>query len=287
MSRFFLILPQREKRIRDFTYLADMKFTFQWGSRGFATSGDSGIQHKDFLQRLRQVPYYGSAERQRELQAGSLEALSPVTLTEYLGSRALFSTRGRVSAAAFEYPVSPAPRTAVLHCGFRSNGAVRAFPEGWSDAVRRFLPEAIAAPVSDLNRLALAVVENPDVLPELRHAAVALIEVGEPLPDDSDRDLWWRAFGVPAFEYIVGPHGGALAMECEAREGLHIVSGRVIFEIESGELLVTPLASSVARLRTGWACQMAAGICPCGRDGARLLDPRPLPVVRELEAQVC
>jgi len=264
-----------------------MKFTFQWGSRGFATSGEPRIQHKDFLQRLRRVPYYGSAERRRELQAGSLEALSPVSLTEYLDSRALFSTRDRrVSPAAFEYPVSPAPRTAVLHGGFRSTGAVRVFPEGWSDAVRRFLPEAIAGPVSDLNRLALAVLENPDLLPELRHAAVALIALGEPLPDDSDRDLWWRAFGVPAFEYIVGPNGGALAMECEAREGLHIASGRAVFEIENGELLVTPLASSVARLRTGWTCEMAAGVCPCGRDGARLLDLRPL-LVRELETQVC
>ncbi|MGH9664160.1 MAG: hypothetical protein ACRD9L_07040 [Bryobacteraceae bacterium] len=264
-----------------------MQFKLQWRRRGSKTFGEPQTRHRDFLRRLQRVPYYGSAERRRQLESGSLEALAPVALAEYLERRALFSTNaGRSAAAPFEYPMSPSPRTAVLYGGFRSGGSVRIFPEGWSDAARRFSPEAIAAPVAALNRLALAVLAGSETVPRLHHAAVALVALGEPLPRDGDRDLWWRAFGVPAFEYVVGPAGGALAMECEAREGLHVVRERAVFEMENGELLVTPLASSVARLRSGWTCELTSGVCPCGRDGARLLDLQPLTAC-ELTAQAC
>ncbi|HLJ15456.1 MAG TPA: hypothetical protein VKV15_13230 [Bryobacteraceae bacterium] len=245
--------------------------------RNFAVDEEPQARLAGLLRELRQVPYYCSVERRRELEAGSLEALAPVELSEFLEQRARFSAAGvHVPVQIFEYPLSPAPRTAVLHRGFRSSLPVRVFPDGWSDAVSAFAPEAIAAPAVELSRLARAVRSGQVTLPALRHAAIAFVDLGEELPQETERDLWWEVFEIPVFEYLLGPGGEVLAIECEARDGLHWLAERAVFEVDRGELLVTPLSASVARLRSGWAGEIETALCPCGRPGARLTGLRQL-----------
>lgn len=263
-----------------------MELKLRW-RRGDRTATGAQDSRKELLRRLQAVPYYSSPERVRQLAAGCLDAMVPVELTEFIENQALFESSRRHTPATFEYPSSPVPRTAVLRDGFRSGGAVQVFAQGWSEAARRFEPETIAASVAELNRLARAALSGSLTLPRLHHAAVALIAIGDNLPTDSERDLWWEAFEVPVFESVVGPSGVALATDCEAREGLHVHADRVIFELDDEELLVTPLVASVARLRTGWTCRLDAGACACGRSGTRLVDLKPMVVQEQIVAQAC
>jgi hypothetical protein len=39
---------------------------------------------------------------------------------------------------------------------------------------------------------------------------------------EHDRDLIWRRWGVPVFEYLTDAAGALVARECDAHEGLHI-----------------------------------------------------------------
>jgi phenylacetate-coenzyme A ligase PaaK-like adenylate-forming protein len=150
---------------------------------------------------------------------------------------------------------------------------VRAFPGGWSQAAADFAPQSLAAPPTQLTHLARIVQAGALTLSTLDHSAIALIEPGGKWPAQEDRDLWWRAFQGPVFEYLTGPGGGVLATECEASDGLHALPGRAVFEMEDGELLVTPLGAeefAVARLRTGWHVDLLDGPCACGFRGLRL-----------------
>lgn len=120
----------------------------------------------------------------------------------------------------FAYPVSPAPRTAVLVNWFRpgllASPQVRIFPEGWAAEAARFEPSAVAATLDQCRNLCGV------LIPSLTHALVVLERPGWPRLTEADRDLFWRAFRVPVFEQIIGPSGQLLAGECEAHEGLHI-----------------------------------------------------------------
>ncbi|HTS77686.1 MAG TPA: hypothetical protein VMG40_15860 [Bryobacteraceae bacterium] len=143
----------------------------------------------------------------------------------------------------FVYPVPPAPKSAVLSSVFRRRGAVRIFDPaqaGWRDAVRAFAPGAVAGTLEQLETLAGVV--------ELTHAAIVLRSESDPRLTEAERERLWRAFHVPAFEQILAADGTLLAAECEAHEGLHIASPR----------LLPP------------ADQINPAPCPCGRPGARL-----------------
>ena len=39
---------------------------------------------------------------------------------------------------------------------------------------------------------------------------------------DHDRDLIWRRWGVPVYEYLTDSTGELIARECDAHEGLHV-----------------------------------------------------------------
>jgi hypothetical protein len=122
-----------------------------------------------------------------------------------------FSTK-----ASLKYPVPPAPATAVLLPWFRSAGRVRVFPEGWGAAARAFQPAAIAGEWRQLEALL------SERIPSLTHAVIVLARQPSELLSESQRERLWRAFQVPLFEQIVTEKGSALAMECEAHDGLHV-----------------------------------------------------------------
>ena len=144
--------------------------------------------------------------------------------------------------ARLSYPVPPAPRTAVLAPMFRSKGAVRVFREGWTDAAARFVPQSIAARRDQIENL--AGIASPT------HALIVLRWDWEPGLTLADRDRFWRAFGVPVFEQVISEQGELLAAECEAHQGLHIVSRR--FAVGDHEVDRSP--------------------CPCGKTSPRWIE---------------
>jgi len=109
-------------------------------------------------------------------------------------------------------------RTAILVGGFRETRSIRVFGEGWSSAVAKFRPAAIAAPLHLLRRIA-AQAEDLDLL----HAIVAFTDDATLGLSNSDRNFFWNAFGVPVFEQYLGTRNELLAAECEAHAGLHVV----------------------------------------------------------------
>ena len=120
----------------------------------------------------------------------------------------------------FAYPVSPAPRTAVLVDWFRpallASQSIHMFPQGWDAESAQFEPAAIAATIEQLRTLCGV------PIPSLTHAVIVLERPGAPRLTEADRTLFWHNFRVPLFEQIIGPSGLLLAAECQAHEGLHI-----------------------------------------------------------------
>ena len=108
------------------------------------------------------------------------------------------------------------PRVAVLAPMFRESTQVRVFPNGWTSQAEAFHPQAIAAP--------LPLLESLRGIAEPEHALIVFLFPWEPRVPEPSRDRLWRAFGVPIFEQVISERGELLATECEAHDGLHIVS---------------------------------------------------------------
>jgi hypothetical protein len=162
---------------------------------------------------------------------------------------------GAGGGEVFQSPLPVPVRAAVLAPGFAGTEWVRVFPDGWSREVEDFKPELLAAPVSELRRIAARVSTRRVALPSLDYAVVAFTGAGQPLLGDGDRDFLWRVFQVPVFEQYLSASGRTLAVECDAHDGLHIVPWRE----DSAEL---PRLVETTR-------------CPCGQPGPRLFGQRP------------
>ena len=163
--------------------------------------------------------------------------------------RCCFHFRGSVNGATFVPPLEKTLRTAILVDGFRETPSIRVFPAGWSDAVAKFRPAVIAAPLHYLRKLAA---QAQSLMPG--HAVIAFTGDAAVGVSDSDRNLFWQAFGVPVFEQYLGTRNELLAAECEAHAGLHVVSG-------CGHL-------PVDRTR-----------CACGNASPRVVRALPIPVL--------
>jgi hypothetical protein len=122
------------------------------------------------------------------------------------------------TGARFIHPLDPEPRTAILAGGFQETKAVRVFPRGWSDSAERFRPACIAGPPERLRNLAGKVVS-------VENSLIVFTYEGKSGLSHSDREMFWKAFGVPVFEQYLGPRNELLAMECDAHSGLHVVTG--------------------------------------------------------------
>ena len=150
--------------------------------------------------------------------------------------------------SVFRYPLDPAPRTAVLAACFRqarfpAKSPIRVFPQGWSEEVAAFAPAAVAANREQL--FGLATVDRP---PVLTHAVIVLESSGDAQLSAGDRERLWRAFRVPIFEQIIGPHGKLLAADCEAHDGLHVETPGLAWEGYRLELSVCGCGRKTPRL---------------------------------------
>jgi hypothetical protein len=127
--------------------------------------------------------------------------------------------------ARFVHPLDPAPRTAILAPGFLQTPLVRTFPEGWSERARRFNPASIAGPLALMRRLARDTWN-------FEQAAIVFTHAGGPVFSQQDRELLWKAFGVPVFEQYLSLRNKLLAAECDAHSGLHVLSSCEGFPLE-------------------------------------------------------
>jgi len=101
------------------------------------------------------------------------------------------------------------------------------------------------------------------------YAARAVSTTVEPL-FDADRVTLQAAFTCAAFDQYGCGEVEAIAMECEAHQGLHVTEERVILELSaSGEVILTDLdnlAFPFIRYRNGDVAEAAAQKCLCGRE---------------------
>jgi hypothetical protein len=122
------------------------------------------------------------------------------------------------AGARFIHPMDPEPRTAILAGGFQETKDVRVFPRGWNESAERFQPASIAGPPGELRKLSRRAVS-------LENSLIVLTYEGQSGLSHADRDMLWKAFGVPVFEQYLGPRNELLAMECDAHSGLHVLKG--------------------------------------------------------------
>ncbi len=117
----------------------------------------------------------------------------------------------------FVSPLDPAPRTAVLVPWFQASRAAQpSAPQSIAGT------EAIAGTLEQL--LELVGTAAPT------HALIVLGRARDPRLRESDRERLWQSFRVPVFEQIIGLAGELLASECDAHDGLHIVSAKLRIE---------------------------------------------------------
>ena len=156
--------------------------------------------------------------------------------------------------------MTPAPRTAVLvpwfGSGRFSRSRVRIFRHGWGPDAAAYEPAAIAATLEQVRAL-----DQPGIS-SLTHALVILWRPLQERLSEADRDSLWRSFRVPVFEQIIGKSGELLAAECEAHDGLHLMSPALPLDNE----------------------YVDAAPCPCGRKSARIGGTQGAALLRRIAA---
>ncbi len=207
----------------------------------------------------------------------ALKKLPSMDWAEFRGSPADFYNPAAPTPALqrLRYPTNQEIRTAVLGPRLAENNSVRMFDRDWLEQVRNFRPQAVAAPVGVLMRLAATAGGPARGLPVMTHAVVAFTGPEHGTLSDNERNTLWSAFEVPVFEQCIGADGSLLAWECEAHDGLHTVEENVI--VEQGphsELILTSLTDRrhpAIRLSTSLAAKLQTDTCECGQPGPRLL----------------
>jgi hypothetical protein len=164
---------------------------------------------------------------------------------------------------ALRFPLAGPVRIALLEGNFRAANNMRQFGAHDLEWLRSYAPDALVAPLE----LALSLADWKRLgrfdLPSLTTAIVVLSSVDHSPLSWRQRDLLWRAFGVPVFEQLRGWEGAIIARECEVHDGLHIDEAAVAVELRRGELLVT-------HARTGLTGEIVRGLCECGAETPRL-----------------
>jgi len=188
------------------------------------------------------------------------------------------------------YPAGPTPRTAVVLPGklpwFDQSGGVKVFEPEDTAGLRKYAPEAIAAPSGYLVFLARMVDAGYfAAFPKPRHALIAFTGMvsrgGAPsILTPMERDILWQVFRIPVFEQYLGMDGRLVAWECQAHEALHIVPENAVFEKERlTELLFTSLTNCYTptlRLTTKASGNIESARCPCGHSSPLLSGLRTL-----------
>ena len=144
------------------------------------------------------------------------------------------------------------------------------------------------------NTLALLERLSPTVLISVPSILQRLLEDGQPLPIESVRRVVFigegmsqmtrkkiaDAFGAEVFSYYGTSETSAIGIECSAHAGVHLMSSRHLFEVDTdshqdgvGELIVTTLEQHglpLLRYRLGDLVRVRDGLCECGLEDPRI-----------------
>lgn len=220
----------------------------------------------------------------------TLQRLPAIDLEEFRACQAAFESPGglRPSPQKFRSPLEHTPKTAILMEGFEAAAGIRVMAQNWSKGLKQFGASALAAPVSALRTLAAAIEAGREEIPGPRHFVVGFTGGEQGELAEEDRERFWRLFQVPVFEQRTGFDGRVIAYECEAHNGLHIMTERAAFEETTGsELLLTSLTDlryPTLRVGTRMAGSIQHDCCDCGNTAARLMAARPLGTQQPLAA---
>ena len=253
------------------------------------------VPRQDRLRRLMRAVAETQAARAAGLAESALQAQAsgspeqqlstmPTTPIEWYTQRLSLYRNSRTprhTRRVFDYHLDPMPRIGILMDGFENTDAVQCFPEGWGEEMEKFKPEAIAGPVPALRRLATMVFSSGAKLRHLKRPLIVFSGLGfdqRAMLSESDRNLFWNAFGMPVFERYLGFGLETLAKECEAHDGLHLNLDAGIFQTffdgKHPELILTSLdhlSHPVLRLATGLAADISFQPCRCGHPGPRIM----------------
>lgn len=167
------------------------------------------------------------------------------------------------------FPATPSQRIAQISAVTHPFDLAQLFPcDRWNE-LQTFRPRVLVGSLSDLRRLSSLAETGEFSLSSVDHALFVLTICGLAPLTDVDRVSLWQAFGVPLFELFLDSHGRLLAAECEAHDGWHIETGSV-FTLLDGKLVVDmPMRKGI---ETGLSGELDATICPCGREGLRVMN---------------
>ena len=141
----------------------------------------------------------------------SIEAKRPVPQTPQL--------------PALQYPLFPAPRTAVLGAALRPETGVHCLPAWTTEQLERLRPMALAGSWDELTTVARLLHAGQLSLPDLLYPLVVFTSAGEGSLSPERHMRLWESFRLPVFEQIRTADWRLLATECESREGFHLADG--------------------------------------------------------------
>ncbi len=101
-----------------------------------------------------------------------------------------------------------------------------------------------------------------------------------PFLSDSDRDILWEAFQVPAFACLLDGDGRLVGYECEAQDGLHIAT---ICPTDTRRMFISNEDSILGYRLPLDQTVVESSPCECGRPGQRLRFTGTRPAARRLE----
>jgi hypothetical protein len=146
---------------------------------------------------------------------------------------------------------------------------VRYFSHTQEAELQEYGPQVLLGSAEDLLQLAERVRRRFLDLRKLDRAIFVLTDCRDMPLRDTVRVIFWQAFGVPAYELLLGGDGSLLAAECEAYEGWHIENG-VTFSSVEGQLWYNTRRGHSGG--TGLTGDIETQPCSCGRTGKRLVN---------------
>jgi phenylacetate-CoA ligase len=252
------------------------------------------IRKTDLIEMQKAKPPYGG------LLAAPIESverifISPGPVYEYQSSgiqwfaRSFYAAgfrRGDVVVNTFTYHMSPAG--ILFHEGLRQCGAtVVVMGTGNTDTLIKALLDLKVTGFVGTPTFLMTVIKRVE---EMGYNFSAQFSVkrawftGEMLPP-SLRRVFEEKYRLATFQaYAVTEPGGAIAYECQARSGLHLMddyiveivdpqTGRQLDPGQVGEIVVTPIHNrswGLLRFGTGDMSSIVTTPCPCGRTSPRL-----------------
>lgn len=214
------------------------------------------------------TPYYSRRENAARLLAAShLQELPVTTLRSVLNDVTDFENPKVPAARGLFRPPFATSNCALLGKKLRLPDGVRELDRNAFGRLHLSDTRMLAATPAVLRRICAAIEARQLALPQLCEAVVVLEGMEEGTLHAGERDLLWRALGVPAFEQWLGLDGELLAWECDAHQGLHFNSDKAELEVVDDELVITSwsaLRTPILRMGTGWTAEIDKLPCPCG-----------------------